>query len=105
MRLNAYAIFDTAAGAYQRPFFLPADAQAIRCFKDIVADAEHPVGQHPEDYYLVRCGVWNDADCVFTPEAVSTLRTGLELLAEIRNVDPAQLEAFQGSLGGNGNAS
>ena len=32
MRLNVYSVYDVAAGAYARPFFLQSDAAAIRVF-------------------------------------------------------------------------
>ena len=56
MLLNVYSVYDTAAAAYTRPFFLPSDAEALRQFGDICIDREHPIGKHPEDYYLVRIG-------------------------------------------------
>ena len=52
MRLNAYSIFDTASGLYDRPNFINSDAQAIRMFGDICMDEKHPIGQHPEDYSM-----------------------------------------------------
>jgi hypothetical protein len=59
-KLIAFAIYDVAAGAYMRPFFLPSDAMAIRTFKDICSDAEHPVGAHPDDYSLFRIGGFDE---------------------------------------------
>ena len=60
MNLNIYTIFDTASGTYMRPFFTQADGQAVRSFKDISCDAEHEIGQHPEDYSLWRIGLYDD---------------------------------------------
>ena len=91
MKLNVYSIFDSAAGAYTRPFYTQADAQALRMFTDIALDADNDIGKHPEDYSLVRCGVWNDQDAQFTPEAVETLATANEVIAASRKVSkPAQ---------------
>lgn len=98
MKLNAYSIFDSAAGAYARPFFVQSDAQAVRSFKDVVADAEHPIGAHPEDYYLVRIGVFDDNSGKFQPEDVETLMTGPEAVAAMRNVERPKLEALQESI-------
>mgnify|MGYP000326738420 CR=1 FL=1 len=95
MKLNIYSIYDTAAAAYMRPFFLQSDAQAKRAFSDIATDAEHAVGQHPEDYFLVRIGVFDDATGKLVPEDVESLATGLEMVAAARNVDPAAMDMFK----------
>ena len=85
MKLNMYSIFDTATGAYMRPFFLQSDGQALRMFSDLVNDKEHEVGKHPEDYSLVRFGVWDDQNCNVSQEAVETLSTANEMVARSRN--------------------
>ena len=93
MIINAYTIFDTASGAYMRPFFLLSDSQATRSFTDIATDAEHEVGKHPEDYSLVRIGTFNDSKGQFAIEDVSVLATGLEVVASSRST--AGLRKFQ----------
>lgn len=60
MKLNAYCIFDTAAGIYQRPFFVGADGEATRVFVDLVGEVDHPIGRHPKDYSVFRMGSFND---------------------------------------------
>lgn len=85
MILNMYSIFDVASGAYMRPFFLLADAQAVRSFSEIVGDPEHEVGKHPEDYSLVRIGTFDDQQARIHPEDVQVLVTGLEVVSASRN--------------------
>lgn len=92
MKLNVYSIYDTAVGAYMRPFFLQSDGQAQRMFKDLVQDKEHDVGKHPEDYSLVRIGSYNDQKGKLEPEDVEALVTGLEMVAASREVSRANLE-------------
>lgn len=82
MKLNAYTVFDTATGAYMRPFFMSADGQALRSFSDIANDPDHEVGSHPEDYSLCRIGIFDDQKGQFTPEPVETLATALEMVAQ-----------------------
>lgn len=96
MKLNAYTIFDVASGTYMRPFFTGADGEAKRGFKDIASDAEHAVGQHPEDYTLYRVGSWNDVTGKLEGEELEKLMTGLECQAEIRSPHKANLEAVTG---------
>lgn len=88
MKLNAYAIYDMAAVAYMRPFFLQTDAQAERMFTDLAIDADHPVGQHPGDYSLIRIGSFNDSNGQFEDASNETVCTGLEAVARSRAIEP-----------------
>lgn len=76
-----YAIYDTAAAVYLKPWNVLSDAQAMREFTDLVTNPESTINKHPEDYYLCRIGRYNDRDGKLEPEAVETLLTGLEALA------------------------
>ena len=95
MRLNMYSIFDTATGAYMRPFFMNSDGQALRAFSDLVNDAEHPIGQHPEDYSIARLGTWDDKTGESSPEPVQYLATGLEIQAQSRKVNSGNIAALE----------
>jgi len=90
MILTIYSIFDTAAGAYMRPFFLQSDGQATRMFSDIATDPEHEVGKHPEDYTLVSIGTFNDNNGDIEPFKVTAIATALELVAAVRNKQGSQ---------------
>lgn len=54
-----FAIYDAKAEAYMQPFFVQAQGVATREFDKLCNDAEHPIGQHPEDYTLFLLGTWN----------------------------------------------
>lgn len=97
MKLNAYTIFDVASGTYMRPFFAPADGQAVRGFKDIATDRTHEVGKHPEDYTLYRVGAFNDTTGKLEGEELEKLMTGLECVHASREVSKEQLDAFDKS--------
>ncbi len=86
MKLTIYSIFDTASGLYSRPFFTLSDAEAMRSFSDIIQDADHPVGKHPEDYSLLRIGVYDDTKGNMANEENECLVTGLEAQASMRNI-------------------
>lgn len=81
MKLNIYAIYDTATGAYMRPFFMQSDGQATRAISDLVQDENHEVGKHPEDYSLFRVGIFDDNTGTLVPENPECLATALELLS------------------------
>ncbi len=87
MKLNIYAIFDTASGLYLRPLFAQSDGQALRSFSDVVADADHEIGRHPEDYSISRLGIFDDNTGRLTNEDNECLLTGFESVAQGRNLN------------------
>ena len=97
---NLYSVMDTASGVYSHPALFGADAQAVRWFKDMVSNGETAIGAHPEDYFLVRFGTWNDNNCQLAQEDRETLITGTEALAAVRQIMPGQLDAFDAKLNG-----
>ncbi len=100
MKLNIYTIYDIASAAYMRPFFLQSDGQAKRMFSDISNDAEHDVGQHPEDYTLHRIGVYNDQNAKINPENTQCLTTALECVAAAKSINQDKLEQLAQKING-----
>lgn len=92
VRTNLHAVFDSASGAYQGPLKFQTDEMGVRWFGDIVQDAEHPIGQHPEDYSFCRVGQWDDNKGQLLAEPVEVLATGIEMVARARNVKRDDLE-------------
>lgn len=92
MRMAIYAIYDTATGAYMRPFFVQADAQAVRAFSDLAVAADHEVGKHPEDYSLFRIGQFDDKKGKIIGESPECIATALECVSASRNVKRDNLE-------------
>lgn len=92
MKLNAYTVYDVAAGTYSRPWFAGSDGEANRGFKDICNDAEHPIGQHPEDYTLYRVGSFNERTGKMEGEQLEKLLTGLQCVHEARNPKQDELK-------------
>lgn len=95
MKLNVYSIFDTASGLYSRPFFDQADAAAKRAFGGLVQDAEHPLGQHPEDYSLFRLGIFDDVTGTLHDEHNECLVTGMESLSSAQNLDASRISKLR----------
>lgn len=94
MKKNLYAIIDTASGVYDGPIPGMSDGQVIRSFSDMAVNADHPVGQHPEDYSLIKVGTWNDGTGEIEDLQNMTLITGLEAVANSRKVTPIKKEAL-----------
>ncbi len=82
MKLNLYTIYDTCAAYYKNPWCANTDEQAMREFADIF-DGDNPIAKHPEHYYLLRLGTFNNdtAKIIQDHGRVKTLLTGLEALA------------------------
>jgi len=92
MKVNLYAIYDTAAGIYDKMVFAPADGMVTREFQDLCTNAEHPYGQHPEDYSVFRLGQFDNLTGKVTDERNECLATGLEVVALSRNVNRDRVE-------------
>ncbi len=98
MKHNVYSIYDTASALYLRPMFAQSDGQAVRAFSDAATDADNEIGKHPEDYTLVRGGMFDDTTFKLTDEQNASLMTGLEAVANARNVNKDNLELFDKSI-------
>lgn len=92
MKLNFYSIFDVAAGVYQNPFTSKTHGEVTRSFSDIAQDAEHPIGQHPEDYTLFCLGTFNDGTGEIIGKPPEKIATALELIAITKNVNTDNVE-------------
>lgn len=91
MKLAVVAVFDSAAGMFNRPFFAPALGVALRSFTDEVnrQAPDNQLNQHPEDFALYQLGWFDDNSGTF------------ETLDLPTNV----LRGKDAALKGNGNAS
>ena len=92
MRLKVYSIYDTAVGAYLRPFYARADGEAFRAFQKLALDSTHEVGQTPEDYQLFFLSVFDDNAGVFGfdeegPVSRVCICTALEAIAQKEKSD------------------
>lgn len=92
MKHNTYSIFDQASGLYSHPSYEQSDRTAMRTFGNIAANAEHPIGQHPEDYTLFRVGMFDDNTGELKNEVNESLCTALECLAKSKNPDRNAIE-------------
>lgn len=54
------SVYDSAVGAYGRPFFARAKGEALRAFADEVGNPSSEFGKHPEDYSLVYLGAFDE---------------------------------------------
>lgn len=59
MILRAYAVYDSKACEFAKPFFIARDEMAIRGFTDAVNDPSCYLFTHPEDYVLHNIGTFD----------------------------------------------
>lgn len=78
MILQIYAVYDSAAGCFNRPFFLPSNGVAVRSFTDEVnRDApDNSLFHHASDFVLHCFGSFDDNSGVFeiSPRPVIVVR-------------------------------
>lgn len=65
MKRVVCAVFDSAAGLYGQPIFVPSVGAALRSFIDEVNNKESAMYAHPEDYTLFNLGMYDDEVGVF----------------------------------------
>ncbi len=80
MILNIFTIFDSKAGAYLPPFYLPQTGMALRTFADCINDAQHSFSKHPEDYTIMAIGTWDDTTALALSTPPESLGNGLEFV-------------------------
>lgn len=94
--LRLYAIYDSQAQAYLRPFTAQGDGDAIRAFMDSCADEQSsPMGQHPGDYTLYFVGRFLEASAHLENQENVRLISGLEALTLFRHQTLQRQRALQ----------
>ncbi len=88
MKTQIYAIFDQAAGIYQKPFFGLSDGEVKRSFMDVATAADHPIAKHPEDYTLYRLGNFDDNTGLVQNEENESLCTAQEIISQAQSINP-----------------
>lgn len=82
MILRIYAIYDSAAAVYMRPFYCTTDKEAQRAFADLAKDSTHSVGRHPNDYTLFKLGTYDDNTGMFLTSPPESMGNALEYTVE-----------------------
>lgn len=55
-----FAVYDSKSENFSKPIYVQKEGQMVRSFMDIANDKNHPIGQHPEDYFLYQIATWNE---------------------------------------------
>lgn len=67
MKQLMYAVYDSKAKAFCRPFFAAVEAVALRAFEGGANDPENEIGRHPNDFSLFQVGEFDDDTGVVRP--------------------------------------
>jgi len=60
VKLNAYAVRDSKADKYNRPYFIGTHGEAIRAFADACRKDGNVMAEHPEDFNLYFIGTFDE---------------------------------------------
>ncbi len=60
MILNVFAVYDSKAGYYSRPFMFQSRGEAIRAFTESANDASHQFCKYAADFTLFQVGTYDD---------------------------------------------
>lgn len=105
MRAFLFVVYDRAPAVYIGPMTFNTDAQAMRWFNSCVTNADHQFGKNPDDYTLMRCGLFDDQTAEIQPETATKIINGLEAVAQSRQLNGNQLDAFNKEIEQNGTLS
>lgn len=67
MKLNVYAVHDSAVGAYLQPFFMRTNGEAVRAFASVANQRGHAFHNNGEDYTLFRIAEYVEEDGTLVP--------------------------------------
>jgi hypothetical protein len=65
MKLEAYAVFDSAVGAFNAPMFFRSRGEAVRSFQDACANPEAGFRSHADHYSFHYVGQFNSDNAEF----------------------------------------
>lgn len=75
MKLQIFAIYDSATRMYGTPMFMASQPQAVRAIGDEInrPQEDNQLYKHPEDFTLFCLGEWDNNTCEFTSNTPPTL--------------------------------
>jgi hypothetical protein len=95
--LLAFAIYDSAVGSYNKPFFAPSIEAALRDFRLAVQDPKTGLQRSPGDYTLFHIGEYNAENGKMTSlQTPHSLGVAIEFLGQDAAMDYAD-KLTQGS--------
>lgn len=87
MKVNLYAVLDSASAIYDGPVGCNTDGVALRNFVNMASDERSAVGKNPECFSIWRVGEWNDATGELVPCVKECLGYAVDLLKGDNNAE------------------
>lgn len=87
MKINLYAIYDSASGVYDGPHKGQSDGAILRQFGDMCNNPEHDIGRHPADFTLFFVGTWNDGTGEMVDKTTKKIANGIELVKKVHSIE------------------
>ena len=84
MKTHLYAVYDSCAEVFHRPFVETNDATAIRVFKDAMLQDKN---SHKDDYHLYVLAEYTDHDGLINLRTPTRIFSGLEVKSNITGSD------------------
>ena len=80
MKLKIYSIYDSVAQAFQKPFYMHNDGEALRMFQQAVNDPHenNVINKHPEQFTLFHVGEWEDKNATIDTATPKAIGLGIE---------------------------
>lgn len=100
MKLQVFAVYDKAIGAFMSPFYCRSRGEALRSFTEACNDEKHNFFRHSADFSLMYLGEFDDSSAMFDCTDPSRVISAIECLAEnpfteenrLRDVTPQRLK-------------
>lgn len=71
MEHSLFAIYDSKAKAYQRPFTMINEEVAVRAIQDALTEPTCDFAKYPSDYTLFKIGTYDEQTSEIKPEKTS----------------------------------
>lgn len=79
-------IHDTCSDSWLSPMFWQTRRQAVRAFKDVIADKNTEFARHPEDYNLFSLGTFDEQSGAVVGAEPVLVCSGVSLLSELEEL-------------------
>lgn len=86
MRLKVFSIYDRKAEAFNQPFFLLTEGEAIRSFQALLTEENHMFKKFPHDFTLYMLGEFHNENGALVTD-LKDLGTAASHMVDQHNVE------------------
>lgn len=89
MKVNLYAVLDTASRVYDGPVPAQTDEVAIRNFSNMAMNADSPIGRNPEHFMLFKVGAWDDSRGEVEADVIECICKAIDVVNKVTPIGEA----------------